>query len=290
LTKEDKKARSEAWQAEGIRICIELIQQLRQIDGVAGVHIMAIEWEEAVKPIVEGAGLYLARLSKPSRSPLPSRRLPMSESTPTQSYQINSKLAQRIQEELGVNVYLCYQCVKCTSGCPVGEYFDWQPNQIMRAVQLGQEDIALDSQTPWLCASCQTCTTRCPQGLDITAIMEFLTREALKTGHKPQVPEVNVFNQAFMREVRLWGHAYELGLMAEIKLRNHDLSSDMDLAVKFLQKNKLPFLPLPPPAPQGQAHPRSSCAVAYYPAAPCIPLPVSLTSRLKRCAIAWGWS
>ena len=58
LTKEDKKARSAAWQEEGIKICIELIQQLRQIEGVAGVHIMAIEWEEAVKPIVEGAGLY----------------------------------------------------------------------------------------------------------------------------------------------------------------------------------------------------------------------------------------
>lgn len=58
LTKEDKKARSEAYQAEGIQICIELIQQLHEIEGVAGVHIMAIEWEEAVRPIVEGAGLY----------------------------------------------------------------------------------------------------------------------------------------------------------------------------------------------------------------------------------------
>jgi 5,10-methylenetetrahydrofolate reductase len=57
LTKEDKKARSEAWKNEGIQICIELIQQLREVEGVAGVHIMAIEWEEAVKPIVEGAGL-----------------------------------------------------------------------------------------------------------------------------------------------------------------------------------------------------------------------------------------
>jgi len=57
LTKEDKKARSEAWKAEGIKICVELIQQLREIEGVAGVHIMAIEWEEAVKPIVECAGL-----------------------------------------------------------------------------------------------------------------------------------------------------------------------------------------------------------------------------------------
>ena len=57
LTKEDKKARSTAWQNEGIKICIELIQQIREIEGVAGVHIMAIEWEDAVKPIVEGAGL-----------------------------------------------------------------------------------------------------------------------------------------------------------------------------------------------------------------------------------------
>jgi methylenetetrahydrofolate reductase (NADPH) len=58
LTKEDKRARSAAWKEAGIQICIDLIQQLRQIRGVAGVHVMAIEWEEAVKPIVEGAGLY----------------------------------------------------------------------------------------------------------------------------------------------------------------------------------------------------------------------------------------
>ena len=57
LTKEDKKARAAAWQAEGIQICIEIIQALQRIEGVSGVHIMAIEWEEAVKTIVEGAGL-----------------------------------------------------------------------------------------------------------------------------------------------------------------------------------------------------------------------------------------
>lgn len=55
---DDKKARSEAWRAEGIRICIEQIQELQQVEGVAGVHVMAIEWEAAIKPIVEGAGLY----------------------------------------------------------------------------------------------------------------------------------------------------------------------------------------------------------------------------------------
>ena len=58
LSKDDKKARMEAWRAEGIRICIEQIEELQQLEGVAGVHIMAIEWEEAIKPIVEGARLY----------------------------------------------------------------------------------------------------------------------------------------------------------------------------------------------------------------------------------------
>src|SRR4030066_1845069 len=89
---------------------------------------------------------------------------------------IKTELAKRIQEQLGENVYLCYQCIKCSNGCPVGEFFDWQPNQIMRALQLGDEEIALHSQLPWLCASCQTCSTRCPQGLDITTILDFQTR------------------------------------------------------------------------------------------------------------------
>ncbi len=44
--------------AEGIKICVESIQRLKEVDGVAGFHIMAIEWEEKVPEIVEAAGLY----------------------------------------------------------------------------------------------------------------------------------------------------------------------------------------------------------------------------------------
>ncbi len=54
---EDKKARAAAVREEGIKVCVELIQQMREIPGVAGVHIMAIEWEEAVPIITEKAGL-----------------------------------------------------------------------------------------------------------------------------------------------------------------------------------------------------------------------------------------
>lgn len=55
LIKQMKQAQDQA--KEGIKLSIQLIQQVREIEGVRGVHIQAIEWEEAVREIVEGAGL-----------------------------------------------------------------------------------------------------------------------------------------------------------------------------------------------------------------------------------------
>ncbi len=193
----------------------------------------------------------------------------MEEQESTTTITIKGDLAKRVKKEIGQNVYLCYQCVKCTSGCPVAEFFDWQPNQIMRALQLGQEDIALKANTPWLCAACQTCTTRCPQGLDINAIMEFLTREAIERGIKPPVPEVNAFNRAFMREVRIWGRSYEPGLMAEMGIQDPlSMVEDIDLYFNMLKKRKVSFFPKPARMPSvRKIKPIEGAekAIAYYP-------------------------
>ena len=97
-------------------------------------------------------------------------------------------LAQIITENIDENVFLCYQCVKCTSGCPLAEYMDLNPNQVLRAVQLGDESV-LESNTIWICAACQTCTTRCPQGIDIAAIMDELRIESKKRGIEPALPD-----------------------------------------------------------------------------------------------------
>ncbi len=43
---------------EGLKICVETIQRLKEVEGVRGFHVMAIEWEEKVPEIVEQAGLY----------------------------------------------------------------------------------------------------------------------------------------------------------------------------------------------------------------------------------------
>ncbi len=43
--------------AEGIKIAIEQIEEMKEMEGVAGVHVMAIEWEHRAKEVIEGAGL-----------------------------------------------------------------------------------------------------------------------------------------------------------------------------------------------------------------------------------------
>lgn len=43
---------------EGMKICLETIERLKEVKGVSGFHIMAIEWEEKVPEIVERAGLF----------------------------------------------------------------------------------------------------------------------------------------------------------------------------------------------------------------------------------------
>lgn len=53
--KRAREARKNASEEEGIRICVDVINECKEIEGVAGVHIMAIEWEEAVDEIVKRA-------------------------------------------------------------------------------------------------------------------------------------------------------------------------------------------------------------------------------------------
>ncbi|TFH37940.1 MAG: hypothetical protein E4G99_01000 [Anaerolineales bacterium] len=157
--------------------------------------------------------------------------------------QLSTELAERIQRKTGENVFLCYHCVKCTSGCPLVEHFDMAPNQVMRAAQLGMEAEIFDSKTPWLCASCQTCTTRCPQGIDIAKVMDFIVSEALETGVEPKVSEVALFNKVFLRDVDILGRSYELGLTVEMNLRTGKPFKDLDLALELFKHRKINVIP-----------------------------------------------
>jgi len=84
---------------------------------------------------------------------------------------LRSQFVAKVQEVSGQDLLACYQCGKCSAGCPMAPSMDILPNQIIRLAQLGLEEDIARSKAVWVCASCLTCTARCPSGVDISAVM-----------------------------------------------------------------------------------------------------------------------
>ncbi len=102
---------------------------------------------------------------------------------------IKNSLVDKIEEISGQNVFDCYQCGICSSGCPVTDYMDYSPNQVMRLVQLGCVDEILNSRTIWICSTCLQCSTRCPKGIEVAQVMEALRTINLRQREGTLKPE-----------------------------------------------------------------------------------------------------
>jgi heterodisulfide reductase subunit C2 len=154
-----------------------------------------------------------------------------------------AEFVREVESRSGTSVSACFQCHKCSTGCPIGPDMDLLSSQIMRLIHLGAEQEVLESQAIWLCASCEACTTRCPQGVDIAAVMDTLRMLAIE--RKAAVPDGHgkQFNHSFLSSVRHHGRVFEVGMLAAYKLRTGDLFSDVDKAPKMLAKGKLSLLP-----------------------------------------------
>ena len=94
--------------------------------------------------------------------------------------QLQSDFVKKVEELSGQTLLSCYQCGKCSAGCPMSFAMDMLPNQIIRLMQLGLEEDIAKANTIWLCASCTTCAVRCPRGVDLSRVMEALRALALR--------------------------------------------------------------------------------------------------------------
>jgi heterodisulfide reductase subunit C len=93
---------------------------------------------------------------------------------------IVSPFVTKVQQLSGQNLLACYQCGKCSAGCPVVSQMDILPNQIIRLAQLGLREDLLESKAIWVCASCMTCNVRCPKGINIAEVIEALRQIMLR--------------------------------------------------------------------------------------------------------------
>ena len=155
---------------------------------------------------------------------------------------IGGALAHEVQTRSGASPMSCYQCAKCSSGCPVAARGGLKPHELVRMVQLDRREVALSSGFIWECTSCQTCITRCPQKVDIAAMNDALRAMSLAEGKVAPGTAVPAFNEIFLKSVRKRGRVYELGLMAAFKLRTGRLFEDAAKAPMMLSKGKLPLL------------------------------------------------
>lgn len=147
-----------------------------------------------------------------------------------------------IAKRAGVNLRDCYQCGKCSAGCPMADDMDYTPQQIMHFLQMGLVDKALEARGPWVCAQCMVCSTRCPQQIDITAIMLEVRRESHAQG-KRVVPESDVFETSFINGVRRGGKSNEQYLAAAYNLKSGHLLQDMDSAPAMFAKGIVGLAP-----------------------------------------------
>ncbi len=156
---------------------------------------------------------------------------------------------ESIREELksltGVDAASCYQCRKCSMGCPVSPLMRVKISELIRMIQLDMREEALSADTFWYCVSCETCATRCPQDINLTRLMDGLREIAMREGRKPEVPEVPLFFRFFMDSVLRRGRVFELGAVMRYNLVTTDFFKDIDLFPLLLRRGKISFLPPP---------------------------------------------
>lgn len=148
-----------------------------------------------------------------------------------------------IEARSGTNVRVCYQCGKCSAGCPVAYAMDLLPSQVMRLCQLGLKDEVLSSSTIWLCASCETCATRCPREIEIVSVMDALRQWACREDLAQQPRKVPLFVSTFMSNLKWFGRLYEAALVGAYNLKSGHLTKDLDKAPEMLFKGKISLWP-----------------------------------------------
>jgi len=160
--------------------------------------------------------------------------------------QVDSDWKHEVERRLGHKSAECYQCGKCSAGCPVAYEMFHPVHAMVRLVQLGRMDEALRSRSQWVCVACETCSTRCPKDVDPARVMTILREMAQEHG-TVNANEIDIydFHQSFLSSVARFGRVYELGLVAFYKLKRPFKRGPQDMltGLRMMRRGKPGLLP-----------------------------------------------
>ena len=144
-----------------------------------------------------------------------------------------------IASTTGQNVAKCYQCGKCSAGCPMAGETTLRPHDVMRLVHRGQKARLLADESLWLCLTCETCTARCPNGLDPARVVDAL-RELSMAEAPGKIPKaIAAFHRSVLEEVKRTGRMGEFGLVIRYKLRTGQFMKDVGAVPSMVMRGKL---------------------------------------------------
>lgn len=158
------------------------------------------------------------------------------------SHPLDPDFTALVHSASGQALSLCYQCRKCTAGCPMAHAMDFWPHKLIRLVQLGAQGPALRAHGPWLCAGCGTCSARCPNGLDVSRVMDAV-KELAEARGLSRGGRARLFHRIFLDGIRLFGRQHEATLLARYKLSSGSLLGDLVHGLRLAMKGKVPLLP-----------------------------------------------
>ncbi len=118
---------------------------------------------------------------------------------------LKTDMAKFIREECGENVYLCYQCERCSSGCPTATAMRYRPAQIMRVAQFGLEENLITDASIWRCLGCDMCTAHCPHNLSVRRLVEVMRQHVMQEHYLVGGIEMLGEDEALRRGARALG-------------------------------------------------------------------------------------
>ncbi|MGD0781102.1 MAG: 4Fe-4S dicluster domain-containing protein [Dehalococcoidales bacterium] len=148
-----------------------------------------------------------------------------------------------VEQRAEVDLSSCYQCKKCSIGCPVTGLVISPPAEIIRRLQLGAGDELLQTDLVWTCLSCETCYARCPNEINFAGIIDALRAVSLEKGLAKPKGNSPLFNRRFLDTVKSYGRAYDLQMIVAYKLGTGKLMDDMEKFPEMLKKGKIAVLP-----------------------------------------------